>query len=203
MSGEPDSALVDYVFGRLSEAERAQFEALLANDAGLRDELADLETAVAAMGEVPFRANDMLTHLTQRLEGPERFAHFTREVATVFDITPAQAQTLLAEVAADEGFEEGLSPGVQLKMVKAGPRCEGAMTAIVKVQPSATFPAHKHGDEETVLVLEGAYRDDGTGAEVWRGEYDRRSKGTEHSFTALEGQVCLCAAVTYPWTGED
>jgi anti-sigma factor ChrR (cupin superfamily) len=75
------------------------------------------------------------------------------------------------------------------------------MTVLLRLVPGAQFPLHAHADRERVLLLEGGYRDDQSGAEFWRGELDVREAGTSHSFTALEGVPCLCASVAK--LGED
>jgi putative transcriptional regulator len=72
---------------------------------------------------------------------------------------------------------------------------------LVRLEPGAQLPFHRHADREHVLVLEGGYRDDQSGAEFWRGELDVREDGSAHSFTALEGVPCICASVAK--LGED
>lgn len=196
-----EELLLDYVFGRLSLSDRARLEEQLALSSTLRADLESLESTVAALGEVPFAPPSMLGRLTEQLSGPERLFHLAADVASLFDVSLEVAQRLLGEAVRGEGFDEGMAPGVLIKPVEAGPAREGAFTALVKVEPGATYPWHAHGGEEKVLVLEGGYRDS-AGAEVWRGELDVRAAGTEHAFTALEGPACLCAAVSYPPGGD-
>lgn len=198
---EFDDLLLDYVFGRLPASGRARLEEQLAKSPTLRAELESLESTVAALGDAPFTAPSLLGRLTHHLAGPERLFHLAADVASLFDVSLEVAQRLLAEAVRGEGFEEGLAPGVLVKPVEAGASRLGAFTALVKVEPGSTYPWHAHGGEEKVLVLEGGYRDS-AGAEVWRGELDVREAGTEHSFTALEGPPCICAAVSYPPGGD-
>lgn len=198
---EFDDLLPDYVFGRLTAEARARFELALAQSESLRAELAELESTVDALGEAPFRAPALLGRIELQLAGPQRLFHLATDVAALFDVTVDAAQSMLTEVVRGVGFEEGLAPGVLIKPIAAGSSRDGAFTAFVRIEPGSTYPWHGHGGEEKVLVVEGGYRDS-SGAEVWRGELDARQAGTEHSFTALEGPPCLCAAVSYPPTGD-
>jgi putative transcriptional regulator len=123
-----------------------------------------------------------------------RVAYFAGAVAQLFDLSPAAADELLSRSAGAEGWEDGPGPGVKLFPVAAGPRLGEALTALVRLDAGATFPHHPHAGPEEVLVLEGGYRDS-SGLEVWRGEAQQMSAGSEHSFVAFAGVGCLCASV--------
>lgn len=123
-----------------------------------------------------------------------RLSYFVAQVAALFDISTEEAALLLARAERNEGWEEGPSEGVQIMTVNAGPKVPEAMTALVKLAGGATFPLHPHFGPERVMVLEGGYRDS-TGVEVWRGEVQDMSPGTEHDFVAFDGIGCVCASV--------
>lgn len=123
-----------------------------------------------------------------------RLSYFVSQVAALFDISTEEAATLLARAERNEGWEEGLAPGVSIMTVNAGPKVPEAMTALVKVSGGATFPMHPHFGPERVMVLEGGYRDS-TGVEVWRGEVQEMATDTEHEFIAFDGIGCVCASV--------
>jgi putative transcriptional regulator len=190
----PHEHIEDYLLGLLNPTESASFRAALASDESLRRAVMELEEAVDVLAqqaapEGPWKK------LREALAGTRRFAHLVAPLAQLYDLPESEIEALLEQVDANEGWISGLAPGVLLLPVAAGPKCEGRATALLKLQPGATFPEHTHGDEETVLVLEGGYRDI-SGVELWRGDVDVRAKGTTHSFEALPGIVCLCASVT-------
>jgi putative transcriptional regulator len=123
-----------------------------------------------------------------------RVSYFVSEVARLFDLTEEDAGELLSRASRGEGWEDGPGPGVKIYPVVAGPRVPEALTALVKLEPGATFPHHPHAGPEEVLVLEGGYRDS-SGLEVWRGETQKMPPRTEHSFVAFDGVGCICASV--------
>lgn len=123
-----------------------------------------------------------------------RASYFLSEVARLFDLSEEAASALLERTKDASAWEDGPAPGVKLIPVVAGPRVPEALTALVKLDPGATFPQHPHAGPEEVLVLEGGYRDS-SGLEVWRGETQKMEPRTEHSFVAFDGVGCLCASV--------
>ncbi len=123
-----------------------------------------------------------------------RLSYFTAQVAELFDLSMAAAADLLRRAETEEAWEEGPAEGVKLLVVNCGPRVPEALTALVKVEPGATFPTHPHFGAERVLVIEGGYTDS-MGREVWRGEVHDMSPDSEHSFTAFERIGCVCASV--------
>ncbi len=123
-----------------------------------------------------------------------RLAYFTDQVAQLFDLSTTDAAELLRRAQANEGWEAGPDVGVEIMPVNAGPKVSECITALVRVAPGATFPWHPHLGPETVMVLEGGFRDS-QGVEVWRGEVQQMPGDTEHDFVAFEGVGCVCAAV--------
>ncbi|MDX2012466.1 MAG: cupin domain-containing protein [Myxococcaceae bacterium] len=197
----PDDLLADYVLGTLSVVERARVDEALRQSPSLVESLRELEDAMRLVGvglEAPKRP---WAKVEQSLSGGRRFEHLVPKVAELFDVDEAAARALVESIDGAEGWGEGPAPGVMLLPVAAGPRCDGFMTALVRLEPGAQLPFHRHADRERVLVLEGGYRDDQSGSEFWRGELDVREDGSSHSFTALEGVPCICASVAK--LGED
>lgn len=197
----PDDLLADYVLGTLSAGDRARVDEALKQSPALVESLRVLEDAMRLVGvglEAPKRP---WSRVEASLAGGRRFDHLLPKLAELFDLDEASARQLADAIDGDEGWDEGPAPGTFLLPVAAGPRCEGFMTVLLRLAPGAQFPLHAHADRERVLLLEGGYRDDQSGAEFWRGELDVRETGTSHSFTALEGVPCLCASVAK--LGED
>lgn len=67
--------------------------------------------------------------------------------------------------------------------------------ALLWGQPGARFPSHRHGGEENVLVLQGAYRDEER--RYGPGDVARRRAGSVHSIEVLPGEDCICYMVSY------
>jgi putative transcriptional regulator len=192
-----NDSVEDYVFGTLSESERAQFEAALTGDASLQLAVRELEVSLQQYGNVADAPPGPWKRLSDDLDGPKRFAHLVERLGEMFDLSDDEVQQILEQIDDESAWIDGMAPGVKLLPVRAGHACTGKVTALLKLEPGAVFPEHTHGDTETVLVLEGGYQDvSGHGVEVWRGEFDIREKGTSHSFRALSDLTCICASVT-------
>lgn len=149
-----------------------------------------LEGGTVGRVPVPAPAGGLAKLLARARTG--RLDYFIPELMKLFDVDEAVAKAALARVERND-WEEGPGPGVGLIGVNAGPRIKGALTALVKLEPGATFPHHPHPGDEEVLVLEGGYRDS-HGVEVWRGEVQPMAAGTSHSFTAFADVGCICAS---------
>lgn len=151
-----------------------------------------LEGGTVGRVDAPAPSGGVLRLLERTRSG--RVSYFVAQVARLFDLSEEDAATLLERTKDPSAWEDGPAPGVKLIPVAAGKRVPEAMTALVKLDPGAEFPQHPHFGPEEVLVLEGGYRDS-SGLEVWRGEVQKMSPGTEHHFVAFEGVGCICASV--------
>jgi hypothetical protein len=191
-SDDFQDGLIDCVMGTASSEERARVE----TDPVLSAELAQLEKSLEAVA-VGFSAPGHLwRRLADALAGAKRFEHLVPQLAELFDLDEATARQLTEHLDDATAWQEGPGDGVWLIPVNAGPKWSGFITTLLKLDPGAQFPLHRHGADERVLLLEGGYRDDQSGVEFWRGELDERAVGTSHSFTSLPGMGCLCASVT-------
>lgn len=70
---------------------------------------------------------------------------------------------------------------------------DGDAVVLIRMEPGAGYPAHRHRGPEDVLILQGGYRDE-------RGEHRaprhlRYEAGSVHAPVALEGEACLLYAV--------
>ncbi|GAB4146544.1 MAG: hypothetical protein Fur0037_14610 [Planctomycetota bacterium] len=69
----------------------------------------------------------------------------------------------------------------------------GRIVALIAMEAGCRYPAHRHIDEERVLVLRGGYEDEfGKHRE---GDSIRYKAGTSHSPRALPGGTCVLLAL--------
>jgi len=193
--------LAEYSLGTLSTAERAEVDAALARTPALVARLEELEASMAMVTASQHALPSVWKKLEAELQGSKRFSHLVPALAVHFDLPPEKAQALVDRFDDAAAWGPGPGDGLQLMPVEAGPRWDGFMTVVVRLEPGAQLPMHRHASREQVLVLEGGYRDDQSGQEFWRGDLDVREAGTSHSFTAVAGPACLCASVVQ--LGED
>jgi anti-sigma factor ChrR (cupin superfamily) len=79
-------------------------------------------------------------------------------------------------------------PGISIKVLYEN-REKGEMTCLLKWEPGATLPMHKHPELEQSFVLEGSFYDhDGI---CRAGEYVWRHPGSFHETHSDEGAVLL------------
>jgi len=148
----PESGAL-YALGALPADEAAAFESrLLAGDvdAGeLEDHLLTMTALceeIASAMPTPRRAlkDAVMAAITPPTEEPPQ----TEE-------TPKQIFVL-----AEEGEWQQAAPGISLKLLHADP--EGARTTVlVRIDPGAAYPPHRHRGVEECLVLEGDLHVDG------------------------------------------
>lgn len=188
-----DDVLTAYLLGDASDDERRLVESLLATEEAVRRRHAELSRALLALN-APSPDERGWQRLSLALAGVRRFEHLLPRLAALYDLDEAGARAVLARVD-DEGAWSSYVPGIHVQAVRAGPRTQGWVTALVRVQPGASFPEHGHRAHEQVLVLEGGYLDS-SGREFWRGEVAEQPAGSRHSFVGLPGIPCLCASLT-------
>ena len=193
--------LAEYALGTLSPAEYAEVDAALARTPSLVARLHELEASMAMVTASQRALPSVWRKLDAELQGGRRFSHLVPALATHFDLSLIQAQALVDRFDDHAAWGPGPGDGLQLMPVEAGPKWEGFMTVVLRLEPGAQLPMHRHASREQVLVLEGGYRDDQSGEQFWRGDLDVREAGTSHSFTAVDGPACLCASIVQ--LGED
>ena len=103
-------------------------------------------------------------------------------------IDQLQARRDTLTVPADQGAWEATSPGVWRKQlhVDAG---GGWRAMLVRIDPGATLPAHRHSILEECLVLEGAF--DLAGETIRKGDFHLGFPGREHRVITSRGGALL------------
>lgn len=162
--------------------------------AGAKDSVAAIGLATTAEAP-PAGLRDRVLASRQR-QG--RYGIFADRIARLFDLPLADAEALMKRIEEPSAWTQFLIDGLELIPVVAGPKCAGAIATLVRIQPGATFPEHAHRGEETMLVLDGGFREPADGGEeVWRGDEIFRDDGTEHALVALPGVPCVAAVLIF------
>lgn len=169
------------------------------------DELAATKDALAAFAiasttaEVPSPAlRDRILASRRR---PGKYGIFADRIARLFDLPIARAEELMQRIERADAWTPFFVDGVQMIPVVGGPKCEGAIATLVRIEPGARFPEHAHRGDETMLVLDGGFHETGEGVaaprEAWRGDEIVRADGTEHALFGLPGVPCVAAVVIF------
>lgn len=92
-------------------------------------------------------------------------------------------------------WRETSAPGVRWCLLAGEERGggEGAgATVLIRMEPGAGYPPHRHLGVEEVLILAGGYRD--ADGEHHAGEYLRYPAGSAHAPVAIGDRACLLYA---------
>ena len=168
--------------------------------AGITDtDLAGTKDAVAALGLTTAPAAppaDLRARLLASHERGGRYGIFADRIARLFDLSLPDAEALMKRIESPSEWNAFLVDGVEMIPVAAGPKCEGAIATLVRLQPGVTFPEHTHRGDETMLVLDGGFREPANdGEEAWRGDELFRGDGSDHALVALPGVPCIAAVL--------
>lgn len=79
-------------------------------------------------------------------------------------------------IAADEGDWQPFAPGVRLKLLREH---DGVLTYLLRLEPGARLPPHRHPLDEECIVLEG-HLQVGSQIEVGPGGYHLAHRGALH-----------------------
>ena len=132
--------------------------------------------------------------LTKKVLGTlsqRRFERFADDVADLLDIDAEQAQKLLDGVDQDENWSAGPVEGMTLYHVEGGPKVDRAITGFTRIEAGGGFPEHKHLGKESILILQGYFKDTVTGVVHGPGEVVHMEPDTSHGFELLEGGTRL------------
>jgi len=147
------------------------------------DDLEELIALYAVGALAPAESHALEARLAAA--GPE-------ELLRRLDDEPAGAPTALHIARASEAVWEALPyPGLHKRLLHLD-CASGRYTALVRMAPGASYPAHDHAGVEECLVLEGDLH---VGGEVLRaGDYQRALAGSHHVEQTTEGG-CLVLLV--------
>jgi quercetin dioxygenase-like cupin family protein len=182
-------AAIQHAFGTLPDAERREFEELLAESAELR---AELRAAQALAGE-------LVTLVPSEEPPPGLWARIEARVAaepSPSSIRPGPSIQPGASVQPWKGwrepdaeredsfrflrsarFERTATPGIEVRRL-ALDAANDRVTIEVRMAPGSSYPAHRHGGVEECYVLEGDL--DVGGVEMRAGDFQRVERGSVH-----------------------
>jgi putative transcriptional regulator len=127
-----------------------------------------------------------------------RLAGFTERLALLFDLGRERASELVREAAgAATGWQVIPVPDVRLFHLAGGPRVASADCGLVRIEPGARFPRHRHAGDEWSLVLQGEAVEEGTGERWAPGDLVHRSAGSAHAYRVTSREPLVFAVVLH------
>jgi putative transcriptional regulator len=203
MTAESTQNLEDLLEKRLPSALHRHDKEL--SSAGVSDgDLAGTKNAIAAIGAIGVSPKSPPSSLRDRILASKKrntkFGIFADRIARLFDLPMAEAEELMVRIEKPEAWNPFIVEGVEMIPIVAGPKCAGAIATLVRVQPGATFPAHAHRGDETMLLLDGGFLEPEGSTfreEAWRGDEVFRADDTEHALVGLPGTPCIAAVLIF------
>ena len=90
-------------------------------------------------------------------------------------------------------FRQTRYPGVSIHFYYSD-RQSGHAAVMIRMEPGASYPSHRHRGAEEVLILSGGFRDQNGSYRA--GEFARFEDGSHHHPVALdEGEPCVFFAI--------
>jgi putative transcriptional regulator len=178
--GEPAELAALYLAGALPPDKRTWFEKHLREPcASCRAEVEALSPAAAALAAAvkpltpdPRTREALLARVAARPPAPAR---------------PWAEAELFIQRGATAAWEPTEVPGVVMRTLFVD-RERNQLTALVRIEPGRSYPAHHHGGPEECLVLEGDLRVGET--VLGPGDYQRATAGSRHGVQSTE-RGCL------------
>jgi hypothetical protein len=122
-----------------------------------------------------------------------RFERFTTDVASLLDVDPVQAKELLDGIDASDNWVDGPVEGMTIYHVDGGPKVARAITGFARIPSDKGFPEHKHLGRESILVLQGYFKDSVSQEVFGPGDIAHMETDSAHAFEVLPG----CTTLTY------
>jgi quercetin dioxygenase-like cupin family protein len=121
----------------------------------------------------------------------QRFTRFANEVADLLDIDMKQAQNLLDGVDDSSNWAAGPIDGMTIYHVEGGPKVSRAITGFTRIEANGEFPEHKHLGIESILILQGYFKDTVSHEVHGPGDIVHMASQTSHGFKLLEDATQL------------
>jgi len=158
-------------------------------------EAAEVASLLPSLLQAPnARGKDRLAQAVGTL--PLKFAPFYDSLSSLWDLPEQGVVAELTRAKDPNAWRFAGMPGLRVMHVRGGENVARARVVLAEFGEGLRFPAHRHTAPETVLVLQGAYRDS-HGVCKGPGDLHHMAQGSEHSFRVLPGSPCIAASVQF------
>jgi quercetin dioxygenase-like cupin family protein len=182
-------------FAREALGDKQGADAPVPADPLLLEALAGAGAAIS--GARPRGADSLRARLLDEVRRmPLRYAPFYARLMGLFDLDEPALLAVL-EASQNQTAWEPFAPGVLAYHLAPGPRCAGADAGLIRMEGGVAFPSHEHLGDESVLVLEGGYRDNTTGRIYQAGDFHEMKGGSRHSYDVLPDAPLVFAVVLH------
>ena len=189
--------LPDFAREALAEEQGARVGESAPSDPVLLDAQAGAGAAFSRAHPRPRGADALRSRLLDEVHRvPLRYAPFYERLMALFDLDEPAVVAVL-DASQNQSAWEPFAPGVLAYHLAPGPRHAGADAGLIRMEAGLAFPSHEHLGDESVLVLEGRYRDNIAGRIYQAGDRHDMKGGSRHSYDVLPDAPLVFAVVLY------
>jgi anti-sigma factor ChrR (cupin superfamily) len=153
-----------------------------------------LDALASALEPAAPPARGLRARLFGRIGGRDRFLPFLDRLIALFDLSEDDTRREVDAITEPSAEWEELVDGCKFRDFEGGPGLGEAHAGLIRLQPGAVFPNHRHVGEERILLLQGRVRDS-EGNEYRAGDTLVSADGTEHEMVAVGDEEVIYAAV--------
>jgi quercetin dioxygenase-like cupin family protein len=153
-----------------------------------------LDALANALAPTAPPAVGLRARLFGNIAGRERFSPFLDRLITLFDLPEDETRREVEAIVDPDAEWEPMIDGCSFRDFEGGPALGEAHAGLIRLQPGAVFPNHRHVGEERMLLLQGRVRDS-EGNEYRAGDSIVSADGSAHEMLAIGDEEVIYAAV--------
>lgn len=163
-----------------------------------------LDALASALEPAAAPAHGLRARLFGHITGRERFSPFLDRLITLFDLPEADTRREIEAINDPDAEWEPMLDGCRFRDFDGGPALGDAHAGLIRLEPGAVFPNHRHVGEERMLLLQGRVRDT-EGNEYRAGDWIVSADGSAHEMLAIGDEEVIYAAVVtaLEFSGDD
>jgi anti-sigma factor ChrR (cupin superfamily) len=174
-----------YALGALDSAEAAELEALIANDARVREEVSSFMEAAAALVAAACPSVPPTPELSARILAAVAATPQEKQAGRISSIPEGFSVVRNGESV----WKESGIPGFRMKILSADPRT-GTQIILAELAAGGRIPEHDHTGVEELYILTGHLHTEG--CVLGPGDFLRAEAGTHHhELHSLDGCTAL------------
>ncbi|MBC8071976.1 MAG: cupin domain-containing protein [Deltaproteobacteria bacterium] len=153
-----------------------------------------LDALANALEPTAVPAPGLRARLFGTITGRERFLPFLDRLIALFDLPEEETRREVDAILDPDAEWEPMLDGCSFRDFEGGPALGDAHAGLIRLQPGAVFPSHRHVGEERILLLQGRVRDS-EGNEYRAGDTIVSADGSAHDMLAIGDEEVIYAAV--------
>ncbi len=195
-----DYRLTAYAMDLLEASEAAELEARIKADRTLQHELEQIVAAIKLCERQATMQPDssLRSRILDSINSTNPLSGFSERLTRFLDLDTQSVNQILSQAvnSEDPAWETSPMPGTTLLHFAGGASMAQADCGLVKLDPGARFPTHRHLGDEWAFVLQGEVLED-NGNRLLPGDISYCEAESEHGFIAAGTQPLILVVVLH------